>query len=283
MLHLLVDSSFKLLEERNWNHFLKVLQNHKDEIRGNPVANQALHHFHVEYEKDLQNEDTYNAESLRTIYLFQTARIYKFPDDMFNKAMGKLLNKYKEQSLKKAFDLAVSIDHTAEAKKVINEYSKTQPTKINHSQSANISLATNPEEVVIGKTINLFKSKQERNFFRAVVSSFPNYHTYPNVAVSCLVDFESIRSKLTNNERNYFFTSIVDCVVFDISDGYKPKYFFEVDSIYHDSDEQKKKDRRKDKFFSLCGETLFRVRSLSEETTEDDFKQLVIESIKGKI
>lgn len=274
---------FKLLEERNWDQFLKVLQAHKNEIHGNPVANQALHHFHLEYEKDIQNEGTYNTKSLKTIYLFQMARIYKFPDNMFNKAMEKLLNQYKEKSLKKAYDLAVSIDHITAARKIINEYSKTQPTQVDHSQSGNILLATNAEETVIGKTINLFKSRQEINFFRAVVSSFPNYHTYPNVAISCLIDFESIKQELTSNEKNYFFTSIVDCVVFDISDGYKPKYFFEVDSIYHDSEEQKKKDRQKDKYFSLCGEILFRVRPLSKEATEGDFKQLVSESIKEKI
>lgn len=115
--------------------------------------------------------------------------------------------------------------------------------------------------------VPLFKSEQERTFNQALKEVFPNFFIYPNVAVSNLFDFEEIKVHLTSSERDYFFKAIVDFVIYDPVD-YTPKFFFEVDSIYHDTAEATIRDSKKNKFFDVAGIALHRVRIYSDSITQ---------------
>lgn len=273
---------FGLLQERKWDEFLGLLKSHKDEINKNPIALQALSHFHQQFEMDLNGESTCTIGDLKMVFLFDVANYYKFPEEMFVKSMTKFLLLTKESSLKSAYDLACQLKNVPLSKEIIEEYEKTQPVRLRHRQESRIDASHNQIETVHGNTIPLFKSKQESEFFKAVVACFPNYQTYPNVAVSCLVDFDSIESNLTGEQREYFFKSIVDCVVFDVR-TYMPMYFFEIDSIYHDAPAQKEKDFIKDRFFSLCGEKLYRIRSSAGAITAKEFETLIHDAVERKI
>ncbi|HHG3261878.1 TPA: DUF2726 domain-containing protein [Vibrio parahaemolyticus] len=90
---------------------------------------------------------------------------------------------------------------------------------------------------------------------------------YPNVAVSNLFDFEEIKGQLATDERDYFFKAIIDFVIYDPVD-YTPKFFFEVDSVYHDTAEATIRDNKKNKFFDVAGITLHRVRLRSDSLTQ---------------
>jgi hypothetical protein len=63
----------------------------------------------------------------------------------------------------------------------------------------------------------------------AVRENFQMFVVYPNVSLSCLIEFDKIKSNLSQEERNFFFRGIVDCVVFDQHESYKPIKFFELD------------------------------------------------------
>lgn len=117
----------------------------------------------------------------------------------------------------------------------------------------------------------LFKSEQEKLFNQALKDVFPNFFIYPNVAVSNLFDFEEIKQHLTPDERDYFFKSIIDFVIYDPID-YTPKFFFEVDSIYHDTAEATIKDNKKNNFFDVAGLKLHRIRLQTDSlTNKHDF------------
>lgn len=147
---------------------------------------------------------------------------------------------------------------------VINEYKKSLPKIVGHSQSKNIKVTENKDVSESNYATSLFKSKQEIDFFMAVKEVFPMYIIYPNVAISCIIDFKKIELALSKDEKDYFFTSIADCVVFDYNNNYFPIYFFELDSSLHDSEEQKKKDERKDRIFAAAGlETLPNQKNIS--------------------
>ncbi|WP_429044008.1 DUF2726 domain-containing protein [Aeromonas veronii] len=60
--------------------------------------------------------------------------------------------------------------------------------------------------------------------------------------------------------KSYFFKAIIDFVVYDPVDNHNPKYFFEVDSAYHDSDKAKRNDALKDDIFSIANIELIRIR-----------------------
>ncbi|MEM1271072.1 MAG: DUF2726 domain-containing protein [Bacteroidota bacterium] len=106
----------------------------------------------------------------------------------------------------------------------------------------------------------LFRSQAESAFFEAVRQVFPTFAVYPNVALSSVVDFSALKHQLDRTSRGYFFRAIIDCVVFDQHDGYRPLHFFELDSPYHDDPKRAERDALKTRILALAGRPLFRLR-----------------------
>lgn len=106
----------------------------------------------------------------------------------------------------------------------------------------------------------LFRSSLEAEFYQALENVFPTYFIYPNVAFSNIFDFKKISPSLSKEERAYFLKSVVDFVVYDPVDSHSPKYFFEVDSFYHDSDKAKHRDGLKNSIFAAANINLIRFR-----------------------
>jgi hypothetical protein len=113
----------------------------------------------------------------------------------------------------------------------------------------------------------LFKSSQELEFYQSLKSSFPNHFIYPNVALSNIFNFDSLRNSINAKERDYFFKAVIDFVVYDPTDLHVPNYFFEVDSHYHDNPAAKVKDSMKDNIFLSANIPLHRVRLLEYTNT----------------
>jgi hypothetical protein len=101
------------------------------------------------------------------------------------------------------------------------------------------------------------------------------YTPYPNVALSSLIDYEAIRDQLSADERTFFFKGIVDCVIFDQHEQYRPIYFFELDSAHHDAPDRRENDRRKDRIVSCAGHRLYRIRPQAPDVTQRDFAALL--------
>lgn len=118
----------------------------------------------------------------------------------------------------------------------------------------------------------LFKSNLENHFYEALKEVFPQFFIYPNVAISNIFDKDNIFPHLDEEQRNFYFKGVVDFVVYNPTDGYTPKYFFEVDSFYHDRHEQIIRDNKKNSIFKAASITLYRVRPFSDSlTTKHDF------------
>lgn len=95
----------------------------------------------------------------------------------------------------------------------------------------------------------LFKSSQELEFYQALKDLYPNYFIYPNVALSNIFNFDGMSEAISSKHQYYFFKAVIDFVVYDPSDFHVPKYFFEVDSHYHDNPKAKIKDQMKNDIF----------------------------------
>ena len=154
------------------------------------------------------------------------------------------------------------------------------PKNIKHSQSDRISVTQKKTVSNIDYTSNLFKSRQEIEFFYALKITFDSYQIYPNVSISCLLNWQLLKDELTSEEQDFYFKGIVDFVVFDQVVGYKPIRFFELDSIYHDSEESQVKDYLKDSIFSKAGVKIIRIRKQDKTVNEQDFIKLIRELIK---
>lgn len=118
----------------------------------------------------------------------------------------------------------------------------------------------------------LFKSSLEVHFYQALKDAFPSYFIYPNVALSNIFDKEQIFPHLNSEQRGFYFNGVVDFVVYDPTDKHMPKYFFEVDSFYHDRQEAMIRDAKKNAIFSAANIKLYRIRPNSDSlTTKHDF------------
>ena len=114
---------------------------------------------------------------------------------------------------------------------------------------------------------SVFRSPRERAFHEAAVLAFAGDLVVPNAALSAALDFERLRARLSAVERRYFFTALVDCIVFGRARGYLPNHFFELDSPIHDDHKRAEKDALKDRIVALSGYRLVRIRP--EEQADD--------------
>jgi hypothetical protein len=118
----------------------------------------------------------------------------------------------------------------------------------------------------------LFKSSLETHFYQALKDVFPSYFIYPNVALSNIFEKDQIFPHLNSEQRKFYFNGVVDFVVYDPTDGHIPKYFFEVDSFYHDRQEAIIRDAKKNAIFNSANIMLHRIRPDSDSlTTKHDF------------
>ena len=277
---------YKLLQEYNWEELLLLERKYRDEILKDKTIKYLFDNYFfdavINYTKTVQDK-LYCSIILTKIYkrfIQVKNKGYNIQDDKFEdfvKIYLQILEFNKEKDL--AYTIAKKWPHLQEAQDIIQNYENINLTELKHSSKESVKVTINSCITKEDYTISLFKSKQEFEFFNAIRELYPNDFTYPNVAISCILDFNKIQDKLATNERDYFFKSIIDCVVYlPTENNFKPIYFFELDSSYHDTIKQKEKDLIKDNFFSLAGKTLYRIRPKGKQTLcREDFKKLIKE------
>lgn len=151
---------------------------------------------------------------------------------------------------------------------------------VHHSQEANLLVTENKNVSSVDYSTSLFKSNQELHFYKAVLQFFHGKLVVPNVAMSAVLNYEQMQHVLTSDEKTYFFKGLIDCVVIDIFKDYKPQLFIELDSPFHDTEAQKRKDALKDSILAKAGQKLLRIRRTSVQQDEKDFLHLISEAIR---
>lgn len=117
------------------------------------------------------------------------------------------------------------------------------------------------------KAKQVFDSDGEYKIYRTLTETFPNALVFPNMSPSAIFDYDEMKEALTGGEFKYFLQSRVDfCIV--STGSYLPILAIEVDSHYHDQDEQKKRDEKKDKIFRVGGVPLIRLRRYGDQSNE---------------
>lgn len=282
------ENLFELLQKSEWDQLLSLESKYRQRIINDEMMKQVFDIYFIDavinYTKD-EKDKLYCSVVLRKIYfkfLHLRNDTYAISDAKFEELVINYLSIL--QSLgedKTAYLIAGKWAHLNYSKELITKYENTHSKELKHSSDDTIKVSINPDIQKENHTIKLFKSKQEYEFFYAIRENYPNYYTYPNVAVSCIIDFDKIKNKLSNTEKDYFFKAIVDSVVYEQSDdNFIPKFYFELDSIYHDEKKQIAKDSIKDKIFSLAGQELIRIRAkTSTNLVRSDFKKMINELI----
>ncbi|MEE4227641.1 DUF2726 domain-containing protein [Pseudomonas viridiflava] len=273
---------FTLLAQKDWEAIGKIIYQKKKAKVQDPFLTQMTGFFESEFftfaeplppaERSRQFEYTNLIIELNQ-HGFSQGFVDRFVDERL-----KLMQETKQTAL---LNYAQTHQHRPLAKEIIQSFLRAKPEAISASLRTNMTVRAT--EVTPGepKTIRLFKSKQEENFYEAVRRVFPTYHPYPNVALSCILDYQAIKGQLLEPARSYFFRGIVDSVVFDVGSGYVPKYFIELDSSFHDDPQAQANDQLKDAIFRAANTKLIRIRPLDAKASSvDEFERLVRELMR---
>jgi len=276
------ENTFKLLQQRNWTALIELFKDNKiyDQLRQDDITKSVLE---SQFIRELIDGSSFDNDPdylfyLEQFYLLHTGPNFHFvlPSVDVERLVEKIIIGYRPTQIQSALRYAKRYIHLPISIELLREFEQTQPKVVEHTQQSTIHVTVNNEIESVDSTISLFKSGQEYEFYRAVREVYSTYIVFPNVALSALIDFEKIKQFLDQNERSYFFKALVDCVVFDAENAFKPFKMLEIDSVYHDSQEQQIKDRMKDKIMAKAGQRLIRIR-VKSKMSETDLTRLIRE------
>jgi hypothetical protein len=271
---------YKLIQCKQWLEALNNVSQYFQERSPDELTMGAVQTFEdmffAEIEKDILIDNVQFI--LERLVMLYKVKFNELSEDRYRSTSIELVKIYSKQGLdEQAYSYARNYPEDETYFDAITLHQNSLPKIIEHSQSEQIRVTENRNIADENHTTSLFKSSQEIEFFMAVREVYPMFTAYPNVALSCVVNFDKIKDKLSSEEKVFFFKGIIDCVVFDQHNSYKPTKFFELDSSYHDSSKQQQKDSYKDNILSLAGQKLYRVRKTSANQGRVEFIKLIRE------
>ena len=268
------ETLYRLLHDRQWDAVLQLVYTHRAALADDPLFAHAASTAVEELSRTLDEEGPDAlGDALQTLFLLHTGALYPLPPERFGRVVEALV-------LRHAADPAAAAGYARHApeRHVCAAVLAAQPTPVTHPFPEQFSLDRTTPEGTASAVRGLFRSQQERTFFRAVRTVFPTHFAYPNVALSAFVTFDAVADTLSAAERSYFFRAVVDCGLFDPLADYHPVYLFELDSPHHDADDRRIKDRMKEHILYAAGLPLYRIRPRSQASA-DAFAALLREAV----
>ncbi|HVG33116.1 MAG TPA: winged helix-turn-helix transcriptional regulator [Pyrinomonadaceae bacterium] len=125
----------------------------------------------------------------------------------------------------------------------------------------------------------IFNSKNEYRFYCEFVHLFPQHKVIPNMALQSIFSYSVMKDLLSPDDFNYYLKAQVDiCIVSMIN--FLPRYAFEIDSVFHDKEEQITRDDRKNRIFRVGNLPLIRMRPL-RITTSEEIRDEIIKAMRS--
>jgi hypothetical protein len=273
---------YALLVQKDWEAIGKIIYKNKKAKTQDPFLTQVITHFETEFfafAEPLPSAE--RAKQFEFTSLIIELGQHGFSQAFVNRFVDERLKLMQETNHSALLNYAQSHQHRPLAKQIIQSFLQAKPESVAASLRENMTIRATEVRSGKAKTIRLFKSKQEEHFYEAVRRVFPTYHPYPNVALSCVLDYSAIKDQLSEKARSYFFQAIIDSVVFDVGSGYEPRYFIELDSSFHDDARAQANDQLKDSIFRAANTKLIRIRPLNAKASSvEEFEKLVREVMR---
>lgn len=270
---------YQLLYKEDWKQLVDVFYDNRTLIKTDPLLHSAFETtIQVLSEKATSLENTEELVDNFENIIQMDSNGFIALKDFQKEAITIGIVKGTRKKLPYSYNYAKKYPKNDICKEVIEEFELKSNPVSKPSQPEIISVTENEDvDLQIDFRKSLFNSRQEVEFFLALKRVFDSYQVYPNVGLSSILIFDEIKDKLTSKEREFFFRTSVDFVVLEPFKNYFPIYFFEIDSIWHDSEEQIEKDKMKDKIFSISGQKLVRIRKINNSIGEKEFEELIQE------
>lgn len=278
------ETIFQLVNNKDWQKLIDVFKDNDNcsFIESDSILKPFIDQFFI-YElltNSSMNDDVAYKYYLQVFFMLHSQNNYSFQlsHENYKKLIIKIVGI--EKDLKQANDYALKFPDEPICRQAIEHYQESIPKVIRHSQERELYVTENKNVHEIDASIGLFKSNQEYQFYKAIREVFPTFLVIPNVALNAVINFDLIKNELTPEEKKYFFGALLDCVVIDTENNYKPIKFIELDSPGHDKEKQKQNDKLKDNILAVAGQKLLRVRRTTFKEDEKDFIKLIREIIK---
>lgn len=273
---------YKLLAQKDWEAIGKIIYKHKKANAEDPFLAQITTFFETEFFAFTEPLSAVErAKQFEFTNLIIELGQHGFSQNFVDRFVDERLKLMQETKHSALLSYAQSYQHRPLAKQIIQSFLQAKPEELAASLRENITIRATEVQRGNAKTIRLFKSKQEEHFYEAVRTVFPTYHPYPNVALSCVLDYHAIKDQLSEKAKTYFFQAIIDSVVFDVGSGYEPRYFIELDSSFHDGAKAQANDQLKDAIFRAANTKLIRIRPLNAKASSvEEFVKLVREVMR---
>ncbi|SMC71318.1 DUF2726 domain-containing protein [Cellulophaga tyrosinoxydans] len=154
----------------------------------------------------------------------------------------------------------------------------------NYLKNKNIERTEKIEKTILASNLNvkigasgkldfsksIFNSPQEKELYLASRRILKSEIILPNIALSSIINSKVIEL-LEKKTKTFFFHSTLDLCIVD-SETFKPKFFIELDSSWHDKPKQIENDRMKDEIFEKAGMELHRLRKKENRSMEEIFE-----------
>lgn len=105
----------------------------------------------------------------------------------------------------------------------------------------------------------VFNSQREFTIYQVMVQLCPNHMVFPNCSLQSVMGFDRMKELVDDDDFGYYLRASVDIVVVS-STTYLPMLAIEVDSVWHDTERQRKNDGKKDRLFAAAGIPFMRLR-----------------------
>jgi len=116
-------------------------------------------------------------------------------------------------------------------------------------------------------------------FYCEFVHLFPNHMVIPNMALQSVFSYDILKGLLSPDDFNYYLKAQVDICIVSMID-FLPRYAFEIDSVFHDAEDQLARDERKDRIFRVGNVPFIRMRPLRFNTSKE-MREEIIESMRA--
>ncbi len=222
---------FQMLANKDWDQLSEFIYENRSILHTDLIIQHAVKLFEQEFLGHVQTLEVHDqVAKLRNVTLIIESNRKSFAKDFVNQVIDtKIIALHKTQSTAFAGYASQYLDRPI-AKELLKKTQTEAPEQLAEARRPAVSVKAEKSEARrTANTIKLFKSPQEENFYVAIRKAAPHYLPYPNVAISVVIDYNSIKHQLPIQAQTYFFKAIFDCILFDPTNDYEPVHFFELD------------------------------------------------------
>lgn len=113
----------------------------------------------------------------------------------------------------------------------------------------------------------VFNSAKEFSIYQIMVQLCPNHLVFPNCGLQSFMQFDRMKELVEQEDFGYYLRASVDILIVS-STTFLPMLAIEVDSAWHDTDNQQIRDERKDRLFAAAGVPFLRLRQLGSPSEQ---------------